>query len=52
MPTTAESAVDATYREVILHTQGCRPCSAEGATCTRGDELRAAHQAARQETRQ
>lgn len=41
-----DRAIDDTYRRVLRHTEGCRPCNTAGAECPEGDRLRAGHRTA------
>ena len=45
-----DRAIEDTYRRVLRHTEGCRPCNA-GEKCTTGDRLRAKHRTALEEGR-
>ena len=38
--------IEDTYRDVLRHTEACRPCNTPDTDCARGDKLRAAHRAA------
>ncbi|MGP3752219.1 hypothetical protein [Streptomyces sp. IBSNAI001] len=38
--------IEDTYRQVLQHTETCRPCNSAEGKCVRGNELRADHRAA------
>ena len=46
-----DRAIEDTYRRVLRHTEGCRPCNTEGAECAEGDRARDRHRAALTEGR-
>jgi len=41
-----DRAIEDTYRQVLQHTETCRPCNTPGENCAEGDRLRAKHRTA------
>lgn len=47
----ADRAIEDTYERVLSHTADCPPCNTPGASCTTGNQLRAAHRQAQTQAR-
>ena len=41
-----DRAMEDTYRRVLAHTDGCRPCNTAGEECAEGDRIRDRHRTA------